>query len=108
MAQKGSWNLARNKALEDKGALPREEGDTMREYKAMQENNFLSSWLREDGKGKTKREMEVDKEVTENKGEDEMVVKRKCVNPVSVEAFNIFSRVVLTLTLSRGRGRVRF
>ena len=37
MAQKGLWNLARNKALQDRGALPREEGDTMREYKAMQQ-----------------------------------------------------------------------
>ena len=63
MAQKGLWNLARNKALQDRGALSREEGDAIREYEAMHEENFLNSWLREDGKGKTKREVEVDKEV---------------------------------------------
>ena len=50
MAQKGLWNLARNKALQDRGALPREEGDAIREFQAMREENFLSSWLREDGK----------------------------------------------------------
>ena len=66
----------------------------------MHEEIFLSSWV--DGrwkKVKAKREMEVNKEKTEEKkenesgrkGEDETVVKRKCVNPVSVEAFVIFS-----------------
>ena len=39
MAQKGLWNL---------GAMPKEEGDVIREYNAMHEENFLSSWLRED------------------------------------------------------------
>ena len=58
----------------------------------MHEENFLSSWFREDGQGQTEREMEVDKEVREDEGkngervrekkEDETVVKRKCVNPV--------------------------
>ena len=66
--------------------------------------------------------MEVDEEVREdagNKGkrvrekrEDETVVKRKCVNPVAAEAFDISAkgkflsviRVVLPLTVSRGRG----
>ena len=32
MAQKGVWNLARNKALQDRGALPQEEGNTIREF----------------------------------------------------------------------------
>ena len=68
MAQKGLWNLARNKALQDRGALPEDEGDTIREYKAMHEENFLSSWWREDGKGTTKGEMEVDQEVREDVG----------------------------------------
>ena len=31
MTQKGWWNLARNKVLQDRGALPQEEGDTIRE-----------------------------------------------------------------------------
>ena len=64
----------------------------------MHEENFLSNWVREDGKGRTKRGLDVDKEDAgktgkrvREKGEDETVVKRKCVNPVSVEAFDIFS-----------------
>ena len=35
MAQKGLWNLAGEKALQDRGALPEEEGDAAREYKAL-------------------------------------------------------------------------
>ena len=49
MAQKGLWNLAREKILRERGALPKEEGDAVREYMAMHEENVLSSWLREDG-----------------------------------------------------------
>ena len=41
--------------LEDRGALPREDGDLLPEYHAMHEENFLSSWLREDVAGKEKR-----------------------------------------------------
>ena len=29
--KKGWWNLARNKVLQDRGSLPQEEGDTIRE-----------------------------------------------------------------------------
>ena len=32
------------KMLQDSGALPKGEGDIVREYKAMHEENFLSSW----------------------------------------------------------------
>ena len=46
VAQKGLWNLVREKVLRDRGALPNEEGDVIREYKAMHEEHFLSSWLR--------------------------------------------------------------
>ena len=93
-------NLARNKAVARKRcpAWGRKRHHSIE--KAMHEENFLSSWLRESGKSKTKREMEVDKEVREGvgekgkrvreKGEDEMVVKRKCVNQVSVQAFQHF------------------
>ena len=60
MTQKGIWNIAREKRLQDRGALPSEEGDVIREYKAMHEENFLSSWLREDLAGKEgRREKEV-------------------------------------------------
>ena len=102
MAQKGLWNLARNKALQEKGALPREEGDTIREYKAMHEEKFLSSWLREDGRVRQteKRKWTRKSERTQvkkgkrvrEKEEDETVVKRNCANPVSMEAFDIFSQ----------------
>ena len=86
--------------LQDRGALP-EEDDVTTEYKAMHEENFLSSWLREDEKNKEERIMEVEKETREGTGkkrireeekeENEMViVKRRCVNSVSTEAFEIF------------------
>ena len=32
------WNVAREKMLQDRGALPEEEGDTLRKYKAMHED----------------------------------------------------------------------
>ena len=32
-------------------ALPKEDGNQLREYKAMHEENFLSSWLPEDVEG---------------------------------------------------------
>ena len=41
--------------LEDRGAVPKEDGDLLREYQAMREENFLSSWLREDAEVKTRR-----------------------------------------------------
>ena len=60
MAQKDLCDLAREKMLQDRGALFLEEGDHFREHKAMLQDNFLSSWLREDGEGKKERKMEVD------------------------------------------------
>ena len=51
MAQKGRWNVAREKMLEDRGALPKEDGYHKREYKAMHEESFLSRWLGEDVEG---------------------------------------------------------
>ena len=38
---------------------------TLSEHKAMHEENFLSIWLREDGKDKKERHMEVDRETQE-------------------------------------------
>ena len=55
MAQKGLWNLAREKILRERGALPMEEGDAIREYKAVHEDNFLSSWLREERRERRKK-----------------------------------------------------
>ena len=54
--QKGFWNLASEKRLQDRGALPREEGDVIRECNAMHEENFLTSWPREDLVGGKKKE----------------------------------------------------
>ena len=67
MAHRREWNLARDKRLQDRGALPREEGDVVREYNARDEENFLSSWLREDLVGKEERRNKVDKKKTEKK-----------------------------------------
>ena len=83
--------------LQDRGAVPKEEGDVIRECQAMHEENFLSSRLREDGKNKEEWVMEVDKDTREETGkkrireeekeENEMVIaQRRCVNSVSTEA----------------------
>ena len=65
MAQKGLWNLVRENMRQDGGALPKDEGDAIREYKAMHEENFMSSWIREEGKHKEERIMDRDKETEE-------------------------------------------
>ena len=49
MAQKGLWNLVREKVLRERGELPKEVGDVITEYKATHEEKCLSSWLRKDG-----------------------------------------------------------
>ena len=64
------WNLATEKRLQDRGALPREGGKVIREYNAMHEENFLSSWLREEMVGKDERRKKEDKKNREE-------VKRK-------------------------------
>ena len=43
--------------LQDRGALPKEEGDVVVECKAMHEENFLSSLLKEVGQDKKERWM---------------------------------------------------
>ena len=107
-AQKGLWNLAREKILQKRGAIPKEEGDVIREHNAMHEENFLSSWLREDLVEKEERRKKVKERVTEEeegkkvkreeerkrdgeKEENETVsAKRRCVGFISAEAFDIF------------------
>ena len=37
--------------FQDKGALPKEDSNQLREHKAMPEENFLGSWLRETVEG---------------------------------------------------------
>ena len=102
MAQKGLWNLARNKAMQDRGGLPGEEGEAFREYEAMHEENFLSSsWLREDGEDKREKEIEVDrvpkeevskkrKRVWEKEEDGTVIVKRKCVKPLTSQSGRVF------------------
>ena len=52
--------------MKEREELPNEEGDGVREYKAMHVENFWSSWLREDEKSKEERKAEA-----EAKGEEE-------------------------------------
>ena len=101
MAQKGLWDVARDKMLQDRGALPKEEGDIVREYKAMHEENFISSWLREDVEGMEERRKDIEKKVggeesrsskreVEREDEKTVVLKRGCVNPFSSDVFEEF------------------
>ena len=101
MAQKGSWNIAKKRMLEYRGALPKEDGDLPREYQAMHEENFLSSWLRED----MEREQEERKRLNEEAGREEsnsgkremegererVEIKRRCLDGVSSEVFEDLS-----------------
>ena len=90
MAQTGTWNLARENVLQDRGALLKEDGDVIREYKAMNEENFVSSWLRKEGKARKKETKEdtSKKRIREEETQENetVIVKRSCVNPVSTEA----------------------
>ena len=92
--EKGLWKVARENMLQDRGALPEEEGDFVRQCKATLEEKFLSIW-REDVEDKVERRRKVNRETREKvsrrgkreeeKGEDETVaVERRCVNPFSV------------------------
>ena len=101
-AQKGVWNLAKEKIMKERGELPNEEGDVVRENKAMHKEDFWSSWLREDEKSKEERKAEAEgkgeeegekRKREEEKEKNEMrTVKRRCEGFVSVEAFEIFSQ----------------
>ena len=57
--KKGLWNVARKKMLQDR-ALSWEEG-----YIAMHEDNFFSSWLREDVESTEERRKKMDKKTRE-------------------------------------------
>ena len=76
-----------------------------REYKATNEESFLSSWLREDGREKEEIMVEVSNENEEERSERREreeekkenatgTVKRRCDGFLSVEAFQIFSREI--------------
>ena len=66
MAQKGLWNLPKEKVMRERWELPNEEGDVVKKYKAIHEEDFWSSWPREDEKSKEERKIEA-----EGKGEVE-------------------------------------
>ena len=55
----------KSRMLEDRGALPREDGDLLPEYHAIHEANFLSSWLRGDVEGKEEERERLNKEAKE-------------------------------------------
>ena len=91
MAQKELRNIAK-RILEDRGALPEEDGNELREYKAMHEENFLSSWLLEDVEGvKAESERRKEDKQEESKNEkceveregERIEIKRRCLNRVS-------------------------
>ena len=48
MAKEGLWNLAKEKIMKEREELPSEEGDVVKEFKAMHEEDFWSSWPREE------------------------------------------------------------
>ena len=70
-AQKGMWNLAMKKIMKERGELPNEEGEEVREYKAMHGEDFWSSWPREDERGNEERMAKADR------NEEEEGEKRK-------------------------------
>ena len=45
MAQKGLWNLAREKELQQRGAMRKEEGDVIRGCNAMHEENVFKQLI---------------------------------------------------------------
>ena len=83
MTQKGLWNVAREKMLEDRGASPKEDGDQLRENKAMHEEKFLSSWLNMNKEAKEEESKSGKRDV--EREEEKAVLKRRCVNPNSCD-----------------------
>ena len=67
-AKKGLWNTAKKRILEDRGALLEEEGDLIREYNAMQKENFLSSWLRDSTGDEADKREKVNREEAKEEG----------------------------------------
>ena len=63
-----SVDICQRKHVGDRGALLEEEGDLVREYQALNEDNFQSSWLREDVEGIEERRKEMDKKAREEEG----------------------------------------
>ena len=51
--------------MQDRGALPKEDGHLVREYKGTHEEHFLISWLREDLENMEERMKDMDKKARE-------------------------------------------
>ena len=68
MAQKGLWNIAKKRQLDDRRALPKEDGELLREYQAMHEENFLSSRLRKDVERKEEERKRLNEEAEREEG----------------------------------------
>ena len=75
-----------------------EEGDEVKEFYATHEENFWSSWLRENERGgeermakswRKKKRVKREKREEEKEGNETETVKRRCEGCVSVEAFEI-------------------
>ena len=47
--------------MKERGELPNEVGDAVREYRAMREDKFWSSWLMRDERGKEERTARAEK-----------------------------------------------
>ena len=62
-SEAGLWDIAKRRMLEDRGAVPKEDGDPLGDYQAMHEENFPSSWLREDVEGENEEREELNREV---------------------------------------------
>ena len=45
MAKSGLWNITTKRMPEGRGVLSQEDGDLVRAYIVLHEENFLSSWL---------------------------------------------------------------
>ena len=83
-----SWH---RKVLQDRSTLLQKEGDIVREYKALHEENFLINWLREDVESTEERRKRREEKVREqeNRSGERMVereeektvgVRRRCVD----------------------------
>ena len=77
MAQKGLWNSAKEKDMKERGELPSEEGDVVKESKAMHEEDFRSSWLREDERGREERMANAERKEKEKKRNKRKRVEEK-------------------------------
>ena len=64
--------------MKERGELPNEEGDAVREFKAMHEENFWSNWPREMKEAK-KKERQKPRRMKKKKGEKFWRSTRTCL-----------------------------